>query len=183
VSAKAAIPQKRAIPEHPTTIVWRHGVPFMRVILLIVGVIIGDVHNHLTHPQPPKRLQRHQQLRHHLRLKANQANLGIVKAMVTAMAMVMAARKNVRQGVVKIGLAMVFVIIRALILLVTMMMVTAQPHPQLVYQQHLLRRGSRHGYQRNSRRGHQRENQRGSRRGSRRRIPLHIYKEVPLPDQ
>ena len=84
MSAKAAIPQKRAIPEHPTTIVWRHGVPFTRVILLIVGVIIGDVHNHLTHPQPPKRLQRHQQLRHHLHLKANQANQVIVKGRVKA---------------------------------------------------------------------------------------------------
>ena len=45
VSAKAAIPHKRAIPEHPTTIVWRHGVPFTRVTLLIVDAIIGGVHN------------------------------------------------------------------------------------------------------------------------------------------
>jgi predicted tellurium resistance membrane protein TerC len=94
-------------------------------------------------------------------LKANQANLGIVMAMV--MAMVMVVRKNVRQDALTIGLAMGFVMIRALTLLVTMMMVTAQPDPQLICQQHLLQRGSRQGNQRCN--------------------PIHICKEVHLPDQ
>jgi hypothetical protein len=124
-------------------------------------------------------------------LKENQANQGIVKATATETEMVMAVRKNVRQDVLTIGLAMVFVMSRALTLLVTMMMVTAQPQPQLICQQHLLQRSSRRDSQRNShhvnlrssRRGSQRNSHHGNPRGNQRRSPLHICKEVQLPDQ
>jgi hypothetical protein len=67
-------------------------------------------------------------------LKENQANLGIVKATV----MEMAVGKNVRPAVLTVGRVMVYAMIRVLTLLVTMMMVIAQPYPQLIYQQHLL---------------------------------------------
>ena len=70
-----------------------------------------------------------------LHLKANQANLVLVGEPVTATAM--EVEKNVRQDVLIIGLVMVYVMIRALTLLVTMMMVTATLLRQLIFSQHL----------------------------------------------
>ena len=94
------IPQKHVILVHLTTIVWRHGVPFMRVTLLIVDVIIGAVHRtrQLLHPQ----------LHLHLHLKANQVNLGILKKKVVKIIIL----QNVRQAVRTDGLEMVYVMIR-----------------------------------------------------------------------
>ena len=132
---------------------WSHGVLFTRVTLLTVDVIIRGVHNHRTHQQLPKRLQLPLQLRRRHHLKENQANLGIVKATV----MEMAVGKNVRPAVLTVGRVMVYAMIRVLTLLVTMMMVIAQPYPQLICQQHLLQHQNQQSNQRQIQQSNQRQ--------------------------